>query len=235
MPEQVFPGHPDVLEEQLRGVLSLHPDFFQTLALFEPRRVGFNQEQTCAFCPRLRIGLGHDNDQVRKKTVGDKGLGAVDHVLITLEHRRGFHPLQVRARARLGHGDGRDHFPGDQFRQVFVLQHFTAVMQDVRRHDVRMQREADTGQPQAPHLFDDDGAVKKVCPQASVFFRQVRAQHPRLPCLVPEFAIDVTLFFPLTMEWHRLFFEESPHAVTEKFVLGTEQGSRDHAAPFLCF
>jgi hypothetical protein len=33
------------------------------------------------------------------------------------------------------------------------------------------------------------------------------------------------------MERHRFFFEERSHAVAKKLVLGTEQGSGNHAAP----
>ncbi|MNS73824.1 hypothetical protein D3C72_1072770 [compost metagenome] len=116
-----------------------------------------------------------------------------------------------------------------------MLQRLTAVMQDVGRHDVRVQGKTDAGQAKSPHFFDHHRTVEKVRPQAAVLFRQVRAKHPRLPCLVPQFAVDIALFFPLPMERHRLFFEKRPHAVAEKLVLGTEQGSGDHAAPFLCF
>ena len=200
----------------------------------KPGVFGLDQKQAGALRAGLRIGLGHDDHQVGQKAVGDEGLRAVDHVLIAIEHRGGLHPLQVGTGARLGHGDGSDHLAGHQFRQVFVLQRFTAVMQDVRRNDVRMQGKTDAGQPQAPHLFDHHRAVEKVRPQPAVLFRQMRAQHPRLPCLVPEFAVDIALFFPLPMERHRLFFEERSHAVAKKFVLGTEQGSGDHAAPCRC-
>ncbi|MNN74579.1 hypothetical protein D3C81_1907900 [compost metagenome] len=113
-----------------------------------------------------------------------------------------------------------------------MLQRLAAVMQDVRRDNVRMQREADAGQAQSPDLLDHHRTVEKVRPQAAVFFRQVRAEHPRLPGLVPEFAVDMALFLPLRMERHRLFFEEGADAVAKQFVLGAEQGSGDHAAPF---
>ncbi|MNP55231.1 hypothetical protein D3C76_1498530 [compost metagenome] len=116
-----------------------------------------------------------------------------------------------------------------------MFQRFTAVMQDVGRNDVRMQGETDTGQPQAPHLLDDHRAVQEVCPQPAVLLRQMRAQHPRLPCLVPELTIDIALFFPLSVVRHCFFFEERSHTVAKKFVLGTEQGSGNHAAPYLCF
>ena len=105
--------------------------------------------------------------------------------------------------------------PETSFRQVFVLQRFAAVMQDVRRDDVRMQGKTDAGQAKTTDLFDHHRAVKKVRPQPAVRFRQVRAQHPRLPCLVPEFTVDVALFLPLRMKRHRLFFEERSHAVAK--------------------
>ncbi|MCY1455833.1 hypothetical protein D9M71_729990 [compost metagenome] len=66
-----------------------------------------------------------------------------------------------------------------------MLQHLTAVMQDVGRHDVRVQGKTDAGQPQAPNLFDHHGAVEKISGHAAIFFRQVRAEHAGLPRLVP--------------------------------------------------
>ncbi|MNF86884.1 hypothetical protein D3C84_693350 [compost metagenome] len=136
--------------------------------------------------------------------------------------------MQVGTGTGLGHGNGGDHFPRDQLGQVFVFQDFTAVMQDVRRHDVRMQGEADAGQPQPPHLLDDHRTVEKIRTEATVLFRQMGAQHPRLPCLVPELTVDVTLLFPLSMKGHGLFFEEGSYAVAKQFVLGAEQGSWNH-------
>lgn len=235
LPQQIFLGHANVLEEQLRSVLRFHADFFQTLALGKARGVGLDQEQAGALRARFRIGLGHDNHQVCQIAVGDERLRTVDDIVVAIEHCGGFHPLQIRTGAWFGHGNRGNHLAGYQFWQVFVFQRFTAVMQDVRCDDVRMQGKTDAGQAQAPHFFDHHRAVEKVRAQPTVFFRQVRTEHPRLPRLVPELAVDIALFFPLAMKRHSFFFEKRSHAVAEKFVLGTEQGSGNHAAPVIIF
>ena len=231
LPQKVLLGHTHVLEKQFRRVLRLHPDLFQTLTLGEARCIGFNQEQTGAFGARLGVGFRHYNDQIGQKSVGDKRFRAVDHILVTVQHGGCFHPLQVRACARLGHRDRGHHLARHQFRQVLELQRFAAVMQDVRRNDVRVQGKTNAGQTQPTDLLDHHGAVKEVSRHAAIFLGQVRAQHPLLPRLVPERTVDVALFFPLSMKRHGLLFEKFTHAATEKFVLGAEQGSRDHAAP----
>ena len=229
--QQVFLGHAHVLEEQLRGVLGLHADFLQALALVEARRIGFHQEQAGALGAGLGVGLGNDDHQIGQVAVGDKSLGAVDHVLIAVQNRCGLDALQVGTSARLGHGNGRDHVPGDQFGQVLVLQRFTAVMQDVRRDNIRMQGKADAGQPQAADLFDHHRAVEKIRAQTAIFLWQVGTQHARLPRLVPQVTVDIALLFPLPMEGHGVLFEEGAHALTEEFVLRAEQGSGDHGSP----
>jgi hypothetical protein len=106
-------------------------------------------------------------------------------------------------------------------------------MEDVRRDDVGMQREADPRQPQAADLLDHYGAIEEVCVQPAVGFWKVRTQHSRLPCLAPELAIDMSLFFPLAVVRHGFFFEEGSYRVSKQFMLGTEQGSRDHGAPLV--
>ncbi|MNL28131.1 hypothetical protein D3C87_1497620 [compost metagenome] len=73
--------------------MGFHPDLLKALALVEARRIGFHQKQTGALRTSLRIGLGDDDHQIGQVAIGDKGLGAVDHVLIAIEHGRGFHPL----------------------------------------------------------------------------------------------------------------------------------------------
>lgn len=93
--EQVLPGNPHILEEQLGGVLGLHPDLLQALALAEARRTRLDHEQAYALGASLRIGLRHHDHQVGEEAVGDEGLRAIDDVLVAIQYRRGLHPLQV--------------------------------------------------------------------------------------------------------------------------------------------
>src|SRR5690606_25365417 len=63
---------------------------------------------------------------------------------------------------------------------------------------------------------------------AAVLFRNMRAEHPRIACLVPQRAVDMTVLFPLRMVRHCMLFEKLAHAVAKQFVIGAEQGSWNH-------
>ncbi|MNC38849.1 hypothetical protein D3C75_874780 [compost metagenome] len=114
-----------------------------------------------------------------------------------------------------------------------MLQRLTAVMQDVGRNDVRMQGKANTGQAQTTDFLDHHGAVEEVGRHATVFLRQVRTEHSRLPRLVPEGAVDIALLLPLGMERHGFFLEELAHAIAKQFMFGAEQRSWNHAGTWV--
>ena len=103
-----------------------------------------------------------------------------------------------------------------------------AVMQDVGRDDVRMQGETYASQAQAADLLDHHGAVEKIRGHATVLFRDMRAEHSRLPRLVPQRTVDMPILFPLMMERHGFLLKELAHAVAKLFVFGAENRSRDH-------
>src|SRR5471032_151667 len=94
-----------------------------------------------------------------------------------------------------------------------------------------MQRETDARQTQAADLFDHHRAVEKVGAQAAIRFRQMGAEHPRLPRLAPQRTVDIALFLPLPMERRGVFFKEGAHALAKELVLRAEQGSGDHGSP----
>ena len=66
-----------ILEEEFGRVLSTQPQLLETLSLFKPRHAAFHQKQAGAFGPRLGIGLGHYDHQVRMPAVGDEGLAEI--------------------------------------------------------------------------------------------------------------------------------------------------------------
>ena len=109
-----------------------------------------------------------------------------------------------------------------------LLLRLAAVMQDVRRGDVRMQGKAHAGQAQARLFLDHHRAVEEVGAHAAVLLGNVRTEHAGLARLVPQGAVDVAILLPLGMERHRLALEELAHGLAEKLVLGAEQGSWNH-------
>src|SRR3979409_1390948 len=73
-------------------------------------------------------------------SVGDEGLGAVEHVAVAAALRGGAHALQVGAGAGLGHRDRAHELAGGEPGQPALLLLLGAVMQDVGRHDAGMER-----------------------------------------------------------------------------------------------
>ena len=71
--------------------------------------------------PRLGIGLGEDDVEVRDAGVGDEALAAVEHVLVALAPRLGAHRGRVGARARLGERVGGQPLAARQAREVARL------------------------------------------------------------------------------------------------------------------
>jgi len=63
--------------------------------------VGLHQDQGSPFRALVRIGLGHQDDQVGALAIGDVGLGAIDHIVIAVLDRRRAYALQDRT-LRLG-------------------------------------------------------------------------------------------------------------------------------------
>ncbi|MDT4854888.1 hypothetical protein FQZ97_892150 [compost metagenome] len=92
-------------------------------------------------------------------------------------------------------------------------------MQDVGGDYVRMQGEADAGQPQPADFLDHHRAVEKIGCHAAVFFRDMRAEHARLARLAPQLAVDMPILFPLRMKGHGLLLEKLAYAVTEKLMV----------------
>ncbi|MCY1346692.1 hypothetical protein D9M69_327850 [compost metagenome] len=101
-------------------------------------------------------------------------------------------------------------------------------MKDVGRNDVGVQGKADAGQAQAADLLDHHRTVEEVSAHAAVLFGNMRTEHAGLAGLVPQGAVDVAVLLPLVVIGHRLLLEKLAHAVAEEFVIGAEQGSRDH-------
>ncbi|MCY1331083.1 hypothetical protein D9M69_167340 [compost metagenome] len=226
--EQVLRRHADVVEEQLAGVLGLHADLLQALALAEAGHRGVHQEQADAAGAGRRIGLGHDYHHVAVHAVGDEGLGAVQHVMVAVAHGTGAHALQVGAGARLGHGDGADQLAAGHARQVGLLQVLAAVVQDVGRDDLRMQGQAEqVGRAGAGELFQHDHAVALVRAQPAVFLRHAEAEEAALPGLGPDLAIDEALFLEALVMRQDFHLQEAADRLPELQVFLVEQGARD--------
>jgi hypothetical protein len=149
--QQVGRRHHHVVEEQLRGVLRIHAQLVKVAAPAETLHlIGLDDHQRHALRALVLVGLADHDDEVGELAVGDEGLAAVDAVAVALLDGGGAHALQVGARAGLGHGDGADQLARGQARQPALFLLFGAVVQDVGRHDARVQRTAKARLPAAP-------------------------------------------------------------------------------------
>ena len=110
--EQVVGWHPDVGEEQLRGVLGVHAELFQVPAAEEAGHAALDHEQADPPVPGGRIGARRHDHEVAELAVRDERLLPVQQVMVTRTDRGTAYPLQVAARPRLGHRDRRDQLPG---------------------------------------------------------------------------------------------------------------------------
>lgn len=80
--KQIADGDTNVREEQLGGICCIPSDLLQLASATEARAIRLDQAH--ALGAGIRIGLADHNDDVGVQLVADKGLAAVDDVLIAL-------------------------------------------------------------------------------------------------------------------------------------------------------
>ena len=142
--EHVGRGHPDLVEEQLRGVLGLQAHLVQVPAAGEAGHAALHHQQAEGPVPAGRAGAGpgHHEDQVGVDPGGDEGLGPGQHPRVAVRLGPGPDPGQVAARARLAHGDRADQLARGEAGQPPLLLLLRAQRRQVRGHDVAVQRES---------------------------------------------------------------------------------------------
>ncbi|MCY1343804.1 hypothetical protein D9M69_298260 [compost metagenome] len=228
--EQVFLGYAAVLEEQHGGVLGVQADLLQRLGFAEAGAVGLDQGQRDVLgALAAGAGLRHHDHQVAVGAVGDEGLGAVDHVLVAVQHRAGLHRLQVGTGVRLGHRHGADRLAGGHLRQPLLLLRLGGEVDQVAGDDV-VHAEAD--QPRrlagAVDLFGGDHRETPIQAQAAVGFRGGGVEHAELAGALPDGARHAVIGFPLLQVRSALLRQEAPHGIAELLVLMVEQGAWNH-------
>ncbi|MNO69392.1 hypothetical protein D3C76_602460 [compost metagenome] len=209
--------HPDFIEKQFSGVLTFQADLFQQAPLGETGTRFFDADQGQLF--GRRVDLGRSDHQAGVAAVGDKGLLAVDDVIITVAPRRGTHGAQITADARFTHGDHTDQFTTDHARQPLLLLLFAAIGNDVRRDDFRMSGEPHGSGIGASQLLDHHCRVAEVTARSAVFFRHGRAQQAILTGLQPDLLGHDAVFFPLMQVGHDFAVDETAGLITEHVVV----------------
>ena len=118
------------------------PSFSSFFSRITPGGVHVDDEQREAVVARVRVGLGHEHDEVRAVAVGDVGLGAVDHPLVAVAHGARADALDVGAGVGLGDAEAGDLLALDRRHQVVLLLLLGAELQDRRRGHVGVHRDA---------------------------------------------------------------------------------------------
>ncbi len=111
-----------------------------------------------------------------------------------------------------GHGDGQDLLPADRGRQPPLLLLFVTVLADVRRHDARVQRQAQAGIAVEIVLLLEDLLVAHILePHAAVLLGRPHQQIALLPCPGEDGAVDSALLAPTIDVRRDLGLEKPAH------------------------
>mmetsp|Transcript_14977 Transcript_14977/g.47766 ORF Transcript_14977/g.47766 Transcript_14977/m.47766 type:complete len:219 (+) Transcript_14977:236-892(+) len=134
--QQVGSGQPDAVEEELARVLGLHAHLLQVLPALEALHALFHQEQRDAVRTLLRVRFGHHDHNVRHLPVGDEHLGTVQNEVISVGHSARADALQVAPGTWLRHRDGANQLTARHRGQQPLLLLSSAIVEDVRHHDL---------------------------------------------------------------------------------------------------
>ena len=221
--EQVGRGHPDVVEEQLGGVLRVQADLVQLAAAGEAGHAALRHEQADAVRARLRFGAGHHDHQVGVDPVGDEGLGAVEHPAVAVPDRGGADALQVAACGGFGHRDRADALAGRHRRQPAGLLLLGAQVDEVGDGDVVLQAEprAERRRAHRGELFHHHAAEAEVLrAEAAEPLRYEMADDGLLASRQPGLAVDDVLLLPALLVRRDLALDVGLDDLAERLVIG---------------
>ncbi len=138
--------------------------------------------------------------------------------MVAIERGGGPYALQIAARARLGHGDGGNDVARDHAGQIFRALFLGAEPFEIIGGDIVLQREAGRT-AEIGKFLGDDTIEAEIEPQPAVFFRDGRAQHPRLAQRLPRLAPDDAFLLVLVEERGHVFGENLADGAAEGFVV----------------
>jgi len=143
--DQLAGGHTHVVEDHVAGVGALLAHLVVALAQGQAGRVTFNDERAdSGRATDRRVGACHHGENPGVGRVGDKALGAVDHVVVAIAHGGGFQRGSVGARIRLGEAERAEQRAAGQQRQVVFFLGVGAIQQDADGADAIVGAEVGT-------------------------------------------------------------------------------------------
>ncbi len=167
---------------------------------------------------RVRIGLGHDDEEVADLPVGDEGLGAVQDIGVAVADGAGLDRGEVRPGSGLGHRDPEQRLPGDRAGQVLLFLRLAPELPQIGGADVGVEGKHQGVGAQIRELFHDDRVVSKPRVASAVLLWHVGAEEARLAHRQPGLAIGTTRLVPLGNLGRQFFLGKAPELVAEQVV-----------------
>ena len=193
-------------------------DLVEITPALEAFGIGVDQHQRRALGALCGIGLGDNDDHIGVLAIGDVGLGPVHHEMVAVLDRGGADALQVAARPRLGHGDGRDDVARHHAGQVFLPLFLGAEPLDVIGSDVVLQREPRRA-AEIRQLFAEHTIEAEIEAEPAILFLDRRAQHPRLAQRFPGTARHDAFLLVLVEKGGHVLGKDLAHGVAEGLVV----------------
>ncbi len=129
--QQVLRRNLAVFEDQFRGVAGAQAELVFFLAGAESFGALFHHECRQSVGVRGLVGHGDHHRHVGVVSVGDEGLGAVEHPLVASAYRRAARAARIRTRARLRQPPCAEELAAGQLGNVFAFLLFIAGHEDV--------------------------------------------------------------------------------------------------------
>ncbi|MNJ44910.1 hypothetical protein D3C77_399830 [compost metagenome] len=228
--QQVFLRYPDVVEKQHGGVLGVQADLAQRLGAAEAGAVGFDQDQRDVLGALAGVaGLGDHHHDIAVAAVGNERLGAIEDIVITLEHGAGLDGLQVGAGIGLGHGHRANGLACRHLRQPGLLLQFTAEIHQVAGDDVMHPETDQPGrQASAVDFLSGDHRKTPIQAQPAIGLWRGGIEHAQRAGLLPDSAWDPVIGFPLFKAGSTLLSQEASHTAAKLLVLVVKKATRNH-------
>ena len=170
--EQVFLGHLDVVEDQLRGGRGADAHFVVMVAEGEALPAFFDDKGRDAARADIRRGDREYHIGIRLGGVGDKDLAAVEQVVVAFVDGGGLGAARIRTGVGLGQAERADLFALCQRDEVFLLLFLGAKCENRPRAERHMGGQDNAcATVHARELLHGDRVAQHIQPGAAIFFR----------------------------------------------------------------
>ena len=227
--DQVALGYAHVIEEHLGGFRRTHAQLVQRLVHGDAGRILGHHDQGFIDVGLGVGGVGQQAEKIGTGRIGDPHFGAIDHVVIAVFDRGGFHGCHIGTCMGFGNRDGGHHVAGDGGGQVVTTQFIGAEAGDGWSGHVGLythgQRYAAT--MDAAHFFAHNHAVGVVQPHAAKLFRLGYTEQTQIAHFLEHFMNGETPgVFPFTHMGVQFLVDKIADGTAKFFVFLSELHGR---------